>query len=53
MDKKRNRRKGEAKNIRIYEDTKKSFEKIGRYGESADDILRRLIATYYEKNGDQ
>lgn len=46
------RKKGKARNIRVYEDTKKSFEKIGRYGETADDILRRLIATYYERQGE-
>jgi hypothetical protein len=37
------REHGEAKNIRIYQDTKEEFEKIGQYGESADDIMRRLI----------
>lgn len=53
MIKQNERRKGEAKSIRVYDDTKRAFERIGRYGESADDILRRLIACYYEKNGER
>lgn len=38
--------KGKAVNIRIYQDTKKDFEELGKYGENADDILRRLLCTY-------
>ena len=53
MAKNKNRQKGEAKNIRIYEDTKKEFESIGKYGESADDILRRLINNYRKSEGAQ
>jgi hypothetical protein len=35
-----------ATNIRVYEDTKLDFEKCGKYGDSADSILKRLIGFY-------
>lgn len=38
--------RGDATNIRIYEDTKKDLEEIGKYGDTADTIIRRLIAFY-------
>ena len=37
-----------ATNIRVYEDTKEDFEKCGKYGDSADSILKRLI-NFYKK----
>jgi len=38
--------KGEATNIRVYDDTKKEFETCGSYGDTADTILRKLIKFY-------
>jgi len=43
--------KGEATNIRVYEDTKKDFEACGRYGDTADTILRKLIDFYKAHGG--
>ncbi len=38
--------KKKATNIRVYETTKVDFEKLGKYGDSADSILKRLINFY-------
>jgi len=38
--------KGEATNIRVYDDTKKEFETCGSYGDTADTILRKLVKFY-------
>ena len=43
--------KGEATNIRVYEDTKKDFESCGKYGDTADTILRKLISVYKKYRG--
>jgi hypothetical protein len=35
-------------NIRIRKETKQKFDELGKYGESADDIMVRLIKEYKE-----
>ena len=35
-------------NIRIRKETKQKFDELGKYGESADDILNRLIYCFKE-----
>ena len=35
-----------ATNIRVLETTKSDFDKCGKYGDSADSILQRLINFY-------
>ena len=35
-----------ATNIRVLETTKADFDKCGKYGDSADSILKRLINFY-------
>jgi hypothetical protein len=47
-----------AANIRIQDDTKQEFEKCGKYGDTADSILKKLINFYNKykdriKNGKQ
>jgi hypothetical protein len=37
-----------ATNIRIYRDTKKELEAIGKYGDTADTIIKKLIQFYNE-----
>ena len=41
------------KTITINEDTHKELVKLGVYGESMDDIIKRLIEFYQEKNKDK
>ena len=41
------------KTITINEDTHKELVKLGVYGESMDDIIKRLIEFYQEKNKDE
>ena len=39
------------KTITINEDTHRELVKLGVYGESMDDIIRKLINHYYGKSG--
>jgi predicted DNA-binding protein len=42
------KKNNEATNIRIHEDTKKELESLGRYGDTADSIVKKLIKFYKE-----